>query len=215
MTSGPRAGQQRARNPRGEGDRLRQDLISAANRLLENGASHESLSLRAVAREVGIAATSVYLHFPDKTALLLAVYERHFGELADHLSQAIAEQADPAARLRAAVRAYCEFAADRPDVYQVLFAVPGSATVEREVPVGERPGAAVVLTVQAVIAGCIDAGLLPPADPYATTVCLWAALHGLIMLRIARPNVAWPPSDTLIDTLLTIWLTREPARPSG
>lgn len=215
MTPGPRAGQRRARNPRGEGDRLRQDLIITANRLLENGASHESLSLRAVAREVGIAATSVYLHFPDKTALLLAVYERHFGELADHLSQAIAEQAHPAARLRAAVRAYCEFATDRPDVYQVLFAVPGSATVEREVAVGERPGAAVVLTVQKVIAECIDAGLLPPADPYAATVCLWAALHGLIMLRIARPRVAWPSSDTLIDTLLTIWLPGEPAQPAG
>jgi AcrR family transcriptional regulator len=207
VTSRPSTGQRHVRNPRGEGDRLRQELISAANRLLENGASHESLSLRAVAREVGIAATSVYLHFPDKTALLLAVYERHFAELADHLSQAIARHADPAARLRAAAVAYCEFAADRPDVYQVLFTVPGSASPPRVIPAGQRPGAAVLLTVQKVIAECIDARLLPPADPYAATVCLWASLHGLIALRTARPNVAWPPSDTLIDTLLAIWLT--------
>jgi AcrR family transcriptional regulator len=215
VTSPPGAGQRHVRNPRGEGDRLRQELISTANRLLENGASHESLSLRAVAREVGIAATSVYLHFPDKTALLLAVYERHFAELSDQLSQAIARHADPAARLRAAAEAYCEFAADRPDVYQVLFTVPGSASPPSGVPASQRPGAAVVLTAQKVITECIDARLLPPADPYAATVCLWASLHGLIVLRAARPHVTWPPFGTLIDTLLTIWLTREPAQPAG
>jgi AcrR family transcriptional regulator len=206
VTSRSGAGQRHVRNARGEGDRLRQELIGAANRLLENGTSHEALSLRAVAREVGIAATSVYLHFPDKAALLLAVYERHFAVLADRLSRAIAEHTDPAARLRAAARAYCEFAADHPDVYQVLFTVPGSASPPREIPVGQRPGAAVVLTVQSVIIECIDAGLLPPADPYAVTVCLWAGLHGLIVLRAARPHVAWPPLDTLIDTLVAVWL---------
>ncbi|HZR53420.1 MAG TPA: TetR/AcrR family transcriptional regulator [Streptosporangiaceae bacterium] len=202
------AGQRHVRNPRGEGDRLRHELISAANRLLENGTSHESLSLRAVAREVGIAATSVYLHFPDKTALLLAVYEGHFAELAEQLNQAIAQHSDPAARLRAAAGAYCAFAASNPDVYQVLFSVPGSASPARLVPVSERPGSAVVLTVQNVITDCINAGLLPPADPYAATVCLWGTLHGLIVLRAARPNVNWPPFDALIDTLLTMWLTK-------
>ncbi len=69
------------RNPRGEGDRLRQELITAANRLLRSGETIESLSLRAVARAVGIAATSVYLHFDDKASLLLAVYQRHFADL--------------------------------------------------------------------------------------------------------------------------------------
>lgn len=63
-----------------------------------------------------------------------------------------------------------------------------------------------MLTVQNVIGECIDAGLIPPADPYATTVCLWASLHGLIVLRSARPYVNWPPLDALIDTLLTVWL---------
>lgn len=208
MVSRSSAGQRHVRNPRGEGDRLRQDLVTAANRLLESGASHESLSLRAVAREVGIAATSVYLHFPDKTALLLAVYERHFAGLAGQLNQAMAEHTDPGARLRAAAEAYCQFAAEHPDVYQVLFTVPGSASQPREVPVSQRPGAAVVLAVQSVITECIDAGLLPPVDPYAATVCLWAALHGFIVLRAARPHAAWPPLDTLIDTLLAMWQVR-------
>jgi hypothetical protein len=90
----------------------------------------------------------------------------------------------------------------------VLFSVQGSASPPREVPASQRPGIAVVLTVQNVIADCINARLLPPADPYAATVCLWASLHGLIVLRAARPYVSWPPLDALIDTLLAVWLPK-------
>jgi AcrR family transcriptional regulator len=199
------------RNPRGEGERLRQDLITAAGRLLQDGATHESLSLRAVAREVGIAATSIYLHFPDKASLLLAVYQRHFTELAGRLDQAIAGHSDPAARLRAAVTAYCQFAADEPEAYHVLFAAGGRTDAPGGIPADQRPGAAVVRTVQNVITECMAAGLLHPADPYQATLCLWSAVHGLISLRSARPQVPWPPLDDLLDTLLASYLC--PGRP--
>ena len=70
----------RQRNPRGQGERLRDDIIEAASRLLADPAS-PPLTLRAVAREAGVAATSVYLHFDDIASLVLAVSARRFGEL--------------------------------------------------------------------------------------------------------------------------------------
>src|SRR5260370_16637253 len=70
----------RQRNPRGQGERLRDDIIEAASRLLADPAA-PPLTLRGVAREVGVAATSVYLHFADIDTLILAVAERRFGEL--------------------------------------------------------------------------------------------------------------------------------------
>ena len=48
----------RQRNPRGQGERLRDDIIEAASALLADPAA-PPLTLRAVAREVGVAATSV------------------------------------------------------------------------------------------------------------------------------------------------------------
>jgi AcrR family transcriptional regulator len=190
------------RNPRGEGDRLRQELVTAADRLLRGGKTIESLSLRAVAREVGIAATSVYLHFPDKASLLLAVYQRHFADLEQALSRAIAEKNEPAARLRAMTLAYCQFAADYPDTYQVLFTMP-AATPASGTP---GPGTAILEIVRLVIAECMDAGLVHSGDPYEVALCLWAALHGLITLRAARPQVPWPKPDALIDALLATML---------
>ena len=70
----------RQRNPRGQGERLRDDIIEAASRLLADPAA-PPLTLRAVAREAGVAATSVYLHFDDIEELVLAVADRRFGEL--------------------------------------------------------------------------------------------------------------------------------------
>ena len=63
----------RRRNARGEGERLRQELIRAASQLLESLPGEESLSLRAVARQAGVSAPSVYLHFADKGELVGAV----------------------------------------------------------------------------------------------------------------------------------------------
>lgn len=120
MTSAADHSPRHKRNRRGEGQRLREKLIAATNRLLSEGATHDTLSLRAVARAAGIATTSVYLHFPDKMALLLAVYYEHFIDLGRHLQEATAAHAEPADKVRALVSAYCQFAVDHPDVYRVL-----------------------------------------------------------------------------------------------
>jgi AcrR family transcriptional regulator len=207
MPSSPERTPRHTRNRRGEGERLRQDLIDAAGRLLREGATHETLSLRAVARAVGIATTSVYLHFPDKVALLLAVYREYFVDLGRHLENAAAEHTDPAGRLRAVAHAYCRFAADHPDAYDVMFTVPGTATPpSRVIEPDERPGLPAILVVQRVLAACADAGVAKIADPYLATLCLWGALHGVITLRIARPTVPWPAMEVLIDTIVATQL---------
>lgn len=197
----------RSRNRRGEGDQLRRDLIDATNRLLEAGTSHEALSLRAVARAVGIAATSVYLHFPDKRALLLAVYEEHFARLAAELRAAVAEEPDPPGRLRAACLRYLRFAREHPDAYHVMFVVEGARPEPaRPVTEQERPGAETVAVIAGILRECIDAGLAAPVGTFEATLCLWAALHGMTTLRWARPSVPWPPEETLVDTLLAAYL---------
>src|SRR5437763_13307692 len=91
----------RPRNPQGQGCRLRTELIEAADRLLSRSGDVEGLSLRAVAREAGIATPSIYLHFADKRALVRAVLEARFQELAGAVRAAVTTASGPAACLRA------------------------------------------------------------------------------------------------------------------
>ncbi len=55
----------RRRNPRGEGDRLREELITAASEMIADSGDVSQLTLRGVAKKIGIAAPSIYRHFPD------------------------------------------------------------------------------------------------------------------------------------------------------
>ncbi|MFB7499869.1 TetR/AcrR family transcriptional regulator [Streptomyces sp. NPDC056161] len=118
---------QRVHNARGEGDRLRQEILDAATRILEETGREKALSLRGVAREVGIAAPSVYLHFKDKTDLVWAVLADAYRALATAMHEAgaaaAAADADPWERLRATVAAYRRFAIDKPSRYRLMFSL--------------------------------------------------------------------------------------------
>jgi AcrR family transcriptional regulator len=122
---GPAAkhGPARQRNPRGQGERLRDDIIEAASRLLADPAG-PPLTLRAVARAAGVAATSVYLHFADIESLTLAVAERRFAELVQVQDAAREQSSDPCQQVRDGCLAYCEFGLAHPGHYQVMFANP-------------------------------------------------------------------------------------------
>src|SRR5919201_2832032 len=152
----------RARNPRGRGGRLRDELIQAASALLAEG---RSLTLRSVAARAGVAATSVYLHFPTVEHLSAAVAARSFAEMGAALAAAEAGT-DPRAILLARCRAYCAFALAHPGHYRVMFeadrpdlapAVPYS--LERS------PGWPALERLAGNVRRCQEAGLAPPGDP--------------------------------------------------
>ncbi|RDG39206.1 TetR/AcrR family transcriptional regulator, partial [Streptomyces corynorhini] len=78
----------RSRNRRGEGGHLRADILAAATDLLDHG-DERAVTLRAVARRAGIAAPSIYPHFPGRSAIMLAVVGEAFAELSGRLGAAV------------------------------------------------------------------------------------------------------------------------------
>jgi AcrR family transcriptional regulator len=191
----------RRRNPRGEGERLRDELIAAAIRLLERSGSDKDLSLRAVAREAGVAAPSIYRHFADMGELYHAVLEVCFGELGEYLSAAVATAGtDPAARIRAHANAYARFALERPGVYHALFGV--TSTPNPELTPEQLAGWQVFQDWVELIADYLPPRRKPAVPPAIAAMCLWAALHGLLALRASKPSFPWPPLEQLIDHTL-------------
>src|SRR5918997_837619 len=100
----------RERNPQGEGARLRDELIAAAGRLLARDGDVDALSLRGVAREAGVAAPSVYLHFASKGDLLRAFVGSHFAARQRAIETSVPSGYAPASRLLAGCLAYCRYA---------------------------------------------------------------------------------------------------------
>jgi AcrR family transcriptional regulator len=196
----------RQRNPRGQGERLRDDIIEAASRLMADPAA-PPLTLRGVAREAGVAATSVYLHFPDIESLVMAVVERRFGELGQLQDQAQDQGADPCQRVRAGCLAYCEFGLAHQGHYRVMFTYPLPTHLISE----EFPGRKTFLRLIEAVAVCIGR---EPEDPEAfrTAQMIWQQLHGIVSLRISRPGFPWPPlAETVteaVDRLLAGAVTR-------
>jgi AcrR family transcriptional regulator len=184
----------RQRNPRGQGERLRDDIIEAASRLLADPTS-PPLTLRAVAREVGVAATSVYLHFDNTESLILAVAERRFGELVKLQDNAQDASATACERVRAGCIAYCEFGIKYQGHYQVMFARP--LPMPESMPPEQFPGYAAFQQLTDVVAECIGRGAGDP-ESFRTAVLIWQQLHGTVSLRISRPRFPWPPLDEAV-----------------
>ena len=196
------SGTARRRNPRGQGERLRDDIVEAASKLLADPAS-PPLTLRAVARQVGVAATSVYLHFADIQSLVVAVAERRFGELVQEVEGALGSAATPREQVVAGCLAYCEFGLEHPGHYQVMFVSP-LPTMET-VPIEETPGFPVFRQLIDAVAAAIAPATpsAPASEATVTATLIWQQLHGIVSLRISRPRFPWPPLQEAVTTSLT------------
>jgi AcrR family transcriptional regulator len=200
-------GSARGRNPRGQGERLREDIVSVALRLLDELADDQALSLRAVAREVGIAATSVYIHFADRDALVLAALERCHRDLMRAVDQAEAISADPVAKLRARTLLLGTWAHQHPGLYKVLH--ESTLNQRTDMPFKQELAERTTAAVQR----CMDAGLAPADDAAAVSLDLRAAVHGTVSMRVNQPDLPWPPLEEQVERFLTKLVGVPPGSP--
>lgn len=189
----------RKRNKRGEGEQLRADLVASASLLLETVGSEEALSLRAVARQAGVAPPSVYLHFPDKHELMHAVLQARFVELGTRLDTAASEASDPFSELKARCVAYCAFGEEQHGNYKVMFSADSANTPAN---FEELPGSEVFLGLVGSVQKCVQAGVIEPVDVFLVSSLIWCNLHGIVTLRHSKPIFPWPKLTIMIDQML-------------
>lgn len=182
---------QTARRPparRGEGDRLRREILDAAIALIADRGD-EAVSMRAIARAVGVTPPAVYLHFADKRELMLAVLEHVFADVDRALEEA--DTGAPPERVRQLVTAYVSWGVANPGRYKISY----EGAIARQLPPDSaRPfGRPQLERITAAVAG------LGPADPLRVATRLWACAHGVVSLRINKPHA--PLGDPIEDAL--------------
>ncbi len=186
----------RQRNARGEGSLLRRDIILAALAIVDREGGTAGVTLRAVAREVGISAPSIYPHFPDADTILRAVVDQVFRQLIDRISDAVASISQAEPRLRAYCSAYLDFAAASPQRYKLLFARQRGNDVgfiDQDSSIGRNAFDILLGAVKEV--GSHN-------QPMVRATAVWAGLHGIATLRAGVPQFAWPSNDALVRALL-------------
>ncbi len=199
-------GRSRRRNRRGEGERLRDELVAAASGLLEEARDAEDISIRQVADAVGVSAPAVYLHFPDKQALLRAAANERFADFRRRMADAMERESDPLERFVALARAYLAFAREQPGTYGVLFCMNNQSICEPEpkdwdveVPAAsDNQGKAALQDTEAALSAALEAAGVTGVDSWAATFFVWTSLHGLVDQQMRSPEFPWPDDDTLL-----------------
>jgi AcrR family transcriptional regulator len=201
---------ERRRYARGEGDRLRTDLLDAAVELMAQHGTIDGISLRAVARRAGVSPTAVYRHFDDHLDLLresVAECWRHFYEI----MAAAAESSDnPFDAFRAAGDAYVRFAMEHQGQYRILFSnrihldmtdvgLPDSMSPPDGVSdAGISAFQVLVELVEAILVRNGD-----DRDAFFVAVQVHTWIHGMVDLMGCHPDAQWPAIESLLDGLST------------
>jgi AcrR family transcriptional regulator len=174
---------------------LREALLRAGEQALETGGA-QNLSLRELAREVGVSHAAPRRHFADKQALLDALAESGFAQLGGLMAAAIAEAGpDFDARLTALARAYIAFATAHPALMALMFAAKHDAAASPEL---RAAGEAAFAPALAVVAEGQAAGAVVPGDPERVALIASAALQGLIAMA-SNGMLGDTPLDELLD----------------
>ena len=195
---------------------LRGKILDAARELfVEHG--FENVSMRMIADRIEYSPTAIYLHFRDKDALFTELCAIDFLSLAG-VFRKIERIGDPVERLRRLGQAYAQFGHDNPQHYRLMFMTPHPPHDHLEGFDFHNPEESAYAFLVQTVSEAIGQELLRPelSDVEATAQMIWAAIHGVISLRIAKCNdhwINWAQEQRAVDMMLDMLvrgIVREP-----
>ncbi len=194
---------------------LRAALVKAAAAEIERG-GYENLSLRELAESLGVSRAAPYRHFADRRALLAAVAADGFDGLTAIYRDACGRT--PEARLEAAGRGYLAFAAERPQMFRLMFVsdLLGSSVVPPD-PALIKAASECYVVFEGLVAATLDnpdEGAIK-----AAAVATMSAGYGFALLRMndrLRQSMYGPLTQSeLVDAVLSIRVAARPRTAGG
>jgi len=202
--------------PRPRDEQAREETIeaiktSARQQMADNGTA--GISLRGIARELGMTAPAIYNYFSRLDDLITALIIDAFNGLADAVDEAAQSSDDAAQQLKMACKAYRSWALEYPADFQLIYGNPipnYEAPAELTVPLASRP----MQTMYRAILAAYQAGQLTIPAEYAEVpeqitahvgsflwrdfpelreipmsifylvVVAWSRIHGIVMLEL-------------------------------
>ena len=173
-----------------DGD-LRRDLLDAAIAFVAAN-DPADLSLRSIAREVGVSHAAPKNHFADKTALLTAIAIEGFDRLAQALLLAIAETDGPNEAMLAGGMNYVTFSIENPGYFRVMWR---NELLDQEDEQLLASGEMALDGLRRLVEDAQTTGWAADRSSTDVAVLAWAAVHGLAQLYLDGPLEALVEPD--------------------
>jgi AcrR family transcriptional regulator len=163
-----------------------------------DGLAH--VSLRSVARELGVTAPALYAYVDDYDDLLDAVADGEFERL--HERFAAVESQEPGEAVRSLALAYIAHARDEPHLHRLMFrdASPGGALAPGTPPCG--PSGLTFSTAVGVVERAMAAGCIQGDDPVLGALTVWSVAHGVAEVLLMGFDLPDGLAEALVDGAL-------------
>jgi AcrR family transcriptional regulator len=176
-----------------ERSETREKILDAARELFISE-GYDGVSMRKVAERIEYSPTAIYVHFADKQELFHELCQQDFGRLAE-VFQSSDMPLDPVERLKQIGRTYVQFGLQYPNHYKLMFMTPHPVhePTEEECEIKGNPEVDAYAFLKLTVQQAIDRGVFRPElhDAELLSQTLWAAVHGVISLHIAKGCDAW------------------------
>ena len=157
---------------------LREKILDISRHLLYND-GHTALSMRGIAKEAGVSATSIYLYFDNKDHLLHTLIEESVEALSVSIEQKVDANSGVIAQFESVIRSYAEFAFAHPEKYQIIYMVKSDSMARYPKEKFRRARRSYELLVKIIESG-VRKELMEEQDPLTAAYSIWAQLHGVI-----------------------------------
>lgn len=189
----------------------------AAAHVLVREEGYDGLTIRKLARKVGYAPMSVYSYFADKQAILLALAEDVFQQLAERATRN--QPADPMDALVHGMREFAAFGLENPNEYRIIFMAEKPHTMDPETAAEHQNNNPALVGMRACVQGCLETGKLS-GDAHAITTFLWTTVHGAISAVITFPHYPFGGGKEYADYVVDLAISavkagRVPPLPNG
>ncbi|MFE9573547.1 TetR/AcrR family transcriptional regulator [Streptomyces sp. NPDC006692] len=180
---------------------VREHLIVATARELAEQQGWDAVTTRRLAERIEYSQPVLYTHFRGKREIIGAVALQGATEMAAAVRAATATTDGPRERVTALARAYLDFAARNPAVYDAIFQLDGGlAYAQEDTPEPLKDAFAALLECLAEVAG-------DGVNPGLFTEVFWASLHGVVTLTRSRrlmPGETDQRVELLVDRLAVL-----------
>lgn len=188
-----------SRKAKGDGYLRRAEILEAAERIFV-AEGYEGATIRKIADEVGVSSTALYMHFPDKSAILTEICGRTLEVLLQRNREIAAKPIDPVVRTRMMLDAYMRWGAEHWNAYQLVYSVP-SATGSWD-DATAQVAAQTYEVFSSVVKEIAASGRLRTGSGDSAAQALWMSCHGVVALLSARPKFGWADREELFTVTL-------------